>query len=161
MSQCPCGSGKSFSACCEPYLTGAADAPTAEALMRSRYTAYTLNKTAYIESSHDPETRDSLDLEATGRWAGESEWLGLKILRTEAGGKKDDRGIVEFEARYRQNGEEVLHHEESIFIRRGGTWFFYDGHKPSLTVVREEPKVGRNDPCPCGSGKKYKKCCGS
>ena len=98
MSQCPCGSGKSFSACCEPYLTGAADAPTAEALMRSRYTAYTLNKTAYIESSHDPETRDSLDLEATGRWAGESEWLGLKILRTEAGGKKDDRGIVEFEA---------------------------------------------------------------
>ncbi|WP_319560596.1 YchJ family protein [Marispirochaeta sp.] len=160
MSQCPCGSGKSYSACCEPFITGFKKAPAPEALMRSRYSAYTKNILSYIESSHDPETRDSLDLEATSRWAQDSEWLGLTILRTEAGGKGDDKGIVEFEARYRQDGEEQRHHEESIFVQRDGTWYFHDGHKPSLTVIREEPKIGRNDPCPCGSGKKYKKCCG-
>jgi len=160
MSQCPCGSGKAYAACCEPYIRGEKIAPTAEALMRSRYTAYTKKEISYIESSNDPDTRDSLDLEATSRWAEESEWLGLKILRVEEGGQKDVRGMVEFEARYRQNGEEVQHHEESIFVKRGDSWYFHDGHRPSRTVVREEPKLGRNDPCPCGSGKKYKKCCG-
>ena len=160
MSNCPCGSGKSFTACCDPFLRGEKKPSTAEAMMRSRYCAYTMNNTAYIESTHDPATRDSLDLDSTEEWARDSEWLGLEIVRTEEGGPKDEAGIVEFKASYRQEGEDVVHHEESSFVKRDGAWYFHDGHTPSATVVRESPKIGRNDPCPCGSGRKYKKCCG-
>ena len=160
MSKCPCGSGKSFSACCDPFLRGEKQPSTAEAMMRSRYSAYTTGNIAYIETTHDPATRDSLDLDSTEEWARNSEWLGLEIIRTEGGGPKDEEGIVEFKASYRHEGEDVVHHEESSFVRRDGSWYFHDGHTPSATVVRESPKIGRNDPCPCGSGKKYKKCCG-
>jgi SEC-C motif domain protein len=160
MSNCPCGSGKSFSACCDPFLRGAKKPSTAEAMMRSRYTAYTTNNIAYIESTHDPATRDSLNLDSTEEWARNSEWLGLEIIRTEGGGPKDEAGIVEFKASYRQEGEDVVHHEESSFVKQDGQWYFHDGHTPSATVVRDTPKVGRNDPCPCGSGRKFKKCCG-
>ena len=159
MAQCPCGSKKSYSLCCEPFLNGSKIPSTAEALMRSRYTAYTKAEIPYIESTHDPATRDSLDIESTRSWAAESEWLGLEIVATENGGKNDTKGTVEFKARYKQDGEEVVHHEYSSFVKQDGSWFFHDGHTPSATVVRESPKIGRNDPCPCGSGKKFKKCC--
>ena len=160
MSACPCGSGSEYSACCAPYITGQKQAATAETLMRSRYTAYVKNKISYIESTHDPATRDSLDLDATEEWARDSEWLGLEILAVEGGGAKDETGTVEFKARFTQEGEELVHHELSQFVKKEERWYFSDGHKPSTTVVRESPKVGRNDPCPCGSGRKYKKCCG-
>ncbi len=160
MSKCPCGSGKTFALCCEPYLTGNKQAPTAEAQMRARYSAYTTANMAYIESTHSPKTRDSLDIDSSREWAEESDWLGLEIVQTENGGKSDNDGTVEFIARYRQNGEEHTHHEVSSFVKEMGRWYFLDGAPPRKTVVRESPKVGRNDPCPCGSGKKYKKCCG-
>lgn len=160
MSSCPCGSGKDFTKCCEPFLQGAAVPATAEALMRSRYTAYTLEQMEYIENTHAPETRDSLDMEATCAWAKESTWLGLRILSTEAGGPQDSEGTVEFTARYRSHGEDFRHHEVSSFVKHDGSWYFLDGYTPTKTVVRDMPKVGRNEPCPCGSGKKYKNCCG-
>ena len=160
MSKCPCGSGKTFARCCEPYLTGNAQAPTAEAQMRARYTAYTTANMAFIESTHSPKTRDSLELESSRKWAEESEWLGLEIVSTDKGGTPDTEGTVEFIARYIQDGHEEKHHEISSFVKDGGRWYFMDGGSPRQTVVREEPKIGRNDPCPCGSGKKYKKCCG-
>lgn len=160
MTLCPCGSGKSYSQCCEPYITGAAIPATAEALMRSRYTAYTKKDVDYIEKTHAPETRDTLDMEATREWAEESNWLELNILRTEAGGSNDDTGTVEFTANYKVKKDEYRHHEISSFVKHDGVWYFLDGYTPSATVVRETPKVGRNEPCPCGSGKKYKKCCG-
>ena len=94
-------------------------------------------------------------------WAEQSEWDSITILRTERGGEKDSDGIVEFVARYKNRNMQMEHHEISEFRRSGGEWFFYDGAivgpKP---YVRTAPKVGPNDPCPCGSGKKYKKCCG-
>ncbi len=160
MKNCPCGSGKPFAPCCQPFLDGSAEAPSAEALMRSRYSAYVRNNIDYIIKTHNPDTRDGLDVEATRTWAEESEWRGLEIIRCEDGSEGDETGLVEFKASYLQNGEELRHHEVSYFKRVGGSWFFDEGYPARDTYVRKEPKIGRNDPCPCGSGKKYKKCCG-
>ena len=82
------------------------------------------------------------------------------MKRTEDGGEKDTTGVVEFVANYEVEGNAVRHHEISDFRRVEGEWFFRDGKEIPVTVWRDTPKVGRNDPCPCGSGKKYKKCHG-
>jgi SEC-C motif-containing protein len=130
--------------------------------MRSRYTAYTKGDVDYIVATHDPEHADRLDREATEEWAKEATWLGLDILACEQGQPGDETGTVEFVARYEQRGSERAHHERSTFRNVDGAWFFRDGDlvKPQ-PLKRAQPKVGRNEPCPCGSGKKYKKCCGS
>lgn len=160
--KCPCASGLNYSACCEKILKGAAKAETAEALMRSRYTAYTLADIAYIEKTLAPESRSDFDADATRQWAEESEWKGLKILSTEQGQSSDNKGVVEFIASYVKNGSNEEHHERSRFRKdSSGQWLFIDGNvlSPQTTHLRAEAKIGRNDPCPCGSGKKYKKCC--
>lgn len=172
---CPCGSNQSFNQCCEPFLTGAAMPSTAEQLMRSRYTAFTKADVKYLEKTLAPESRSDFDAAATKKWADQSKWKGLQILATEKGGAEDKKGTVEFIATYVAEGEGLDHHETSQF-RKGdnGQWYFVDGdshthregeghhhhHEKPQTVQRESPKIGRNDPCICGSGKKYKKCCG-
>lgn len=156
---CPCGSQKVFSSCCEPLLRDG-KATTAEQLMRSRYVAYTLSKMDYILSTHDEETRDELDMNIANEWASKSTWLGLEVVSTEAGGEKDDNGLVEFKARYRVDGKRQQHHELSEFVKREGEWFYHDGKAPKIAQIRNTDKIGRNDFCICGSGKKYKKCCG-
>ena len=84
------------------------------------------------------------------------------MVRVEAGGKEDDRGVVEFIARYKQKGVEHRHHERSRFARgEDGRWMYLDGDTVKPPPVLRGEKVGRNQPCPCGSGKKYKKCCGA
>lgn len=129
--------------------------------MRSRYTAYTLARIDYISATHDPRTRASHDAGQAREWAEKSEWLGLEILATDAGGVDDTEGTVEFIARYRVDDEQHEHRERSFFVKRDGVWYFSDGKILGPRQRRlEAPKVGRNDPCPCGSGKKYKKCCG-
>lgn len=157
---CPCGSQKNYSDCCEKLINGE-KAATAEQLMRSRYVAYTQANIDYIEKTHDKATRKDLDLDVAKQWAQGSEWLGLDVVSTEAGQEDNDTGLVEFKAHYRVNGERQQHHELSEFVKKDGEWFYHDGKMPELKQVRRDtPKVGRNDPCPCGSGKKYKKCCG-
>ncbi|GAB4525302.1 MAG: YchJ family protein [Haliangiales bacterium] len=160
--QCPCTSGRAFDACCGPYINGDAKPETAEALMRSRYSAYATENIDYVLATHDPATRDEVDPEGALTWARESTWEGLTIVDTEAGGPDDQDGVVEFIARYEAQGQHVGHHERSRFQRIDGVWHYIDGDmvKPK-PVVRETPKVGRNEPCPCGSGKKYKKCHGA
>ncbi|MBN1378044.1 MAG: YchJ family protein [Gammaproteobacteria bacterium] len=161
MPTCPCGSGKTFSKCCEPYLSGKQSAPTAEALMRSRYTAFTKVDMEYLKRTHHPKTRSELDVSGTEQWAREAEWLGLEIINTEKGGADDTEGTVEFKASYRLNNEKCVLHELSRFERKQKNWMYLDGRLPDIKQYRREtPKVGRNDPCRCGSGKKYKKCCG-
>lgn len=145
-----------------PFIEGSSLPSTAAELMASRYVAYTLGNIDYLVTSHDPQTRHQVDRKATEMWAREAEWLSLEILRTEGGGPDDARGEVEFVARYRQNGAEHIHHERSDFRRADGRWYFVDGKRVSDPPVRRTtPKIGRNDPCPCGSGKKHKKCCGA
>jgi SEC-C motif-containing protein len=161
MTICPCGTERSFHGCCGRYIESRENAPTAEALMRSRYTAYTLADIDYITATHDPATRGNHDPEEARRWAKDSEWLGLEILSTELGGANDSEGTVAFLARYRTGEGEHEHRERSFFAKREGSWFFVRGKVLGPRPVRMEgPKVGRNDPCPCGSGKKFKKCCG-
>ena len=129
--------------------------------MRARYSAFATGRVEYILNTVHPDKRDGHDTESTRAWATESEWLGLEIVDTHGGQSSDDEGTVEFIARYRTgDGELVSHHEISRFQRVDGTWFFHDGEPVSQGTVRHsQPKVGRNDPCPCGSGRKSKKCC--
>jgi len=155
---CPCGSGRSFATCCEPYLAGKAAAPTAEALMRSRYSAYATHAVGYIVSTCADD--DGIDEAATRRWSEKADWKGLRILRTEQGGPTDDEGVVEFVAEYVMDGLRDEHHETASFVKKDGKWLYESGEVKTATVVRAAPKVGRNEPCPCGSGKKYKQCHG-
>jgi SEC-C motif-containing protein len=160
MTQCLCGSNQSFETCCEPFLNGAASAPTAEALMRARYSAYVKANIDFIEQTIHPSARKGFDRESARKWAEQSQWQGLEILNVIDGKEEDSEGSVEFIATYSQKDEEVQHHELATFRKEDGAWTFVDGRIVNLPFRRDQPKIGRNDPCPCGSGKKYKKCCG-
>lgn len=159
--ECPCGSGKSFGDCCQKIISGEVKAPTAEALMRARYSSYVSGDILFLRDSSTAPVKAEFDERSSRAWSRAARWHGLEILSTEGGGENDDTGVVEFRATYTANGEFCNHHEISNFVREPDGWKFDDGHlvgeKP---LVRETPKVGRNDPCPCGSGKKFKKCCG-
>ena len=157
---CPCGSQRDFATCCEPIIRGKKKAETPEALMRARYTAYTHLDVDFLYDSSTDKVRGEFDREETRHWASESQWHGLEILKTEGGESGDPSGVVEFRARYTVKDRPCNHHERATFIREGKEWKFDDGQILGPEPVRREhPKIGRNDPCPCGSGKKHKKCC--
>jgi SEC-C motif domain protein len=160
MSNCPCGSDKPFGECCEPFINGMANAPTAEALMRARYSAYVTANIDFIERTFHSSTRAQFDRESARKWAEGSQWHGLQILKIIDGKEQDAEGTVEFIATYSQNDEEVKHHEVSTFRKEAGAWSFVDGRMSHQPFRRDQPKIRRNDLCYCGSGKKYKKCCG-
>ena len=159
MTNCPCGSDTPYSDCCQPIITGAMPAETAEQLMRARYSAYVVADTDFIFASTHPEHRKDYDHQGTKEWAESADWEGLEIVATDKGGAEDSSGEVEFVARFREKGALREHHELARFTRENGTWFFTEG-----AMVRPKPvtvnKTGRNDPCPCGSRAKFKKCCG-
>ena len=159
MSLCPCGSGKDLDACCGPVIKGG-PASSPEALMRSRYAAYVLCEVDHLERSLAPEARTDHDRAGAEQWAKSVDWLGLSILSASPISAADQTGTVEFSAHFRQGGMEQRHHETSNFRREGESWVYVDGKVHNTPVVRSHPKVGRNDPCPCGSGKKFKQCCG-
>lgn len=156
---CPCRSGRNFSDCCAPFLAGRTDPPTPEALMRSRYSAFATANIDYLRDSLLPASRLDFDRDGALEWSRSSEWTGLEIRRTEGGGPEDMQGYVEFLAAFSQSGEPRLHHETGRFVRHEGRWYYADGVSGQGT--RHVEKIGRNDPCSCGSGKKYKKCCGA
>jgi len=160
MAQCPCGSGSDFDQCCGPFIGGVA-APTPEALMRSRYTAFVRCDFDYVEKTHAPEARGEFDRSLAESRNETVQWTGLKVLETTGGGLADDSGTVEFAASYKGDGGPGVHHERSTFRREDGQWLYVDGVIDPKSPPRRTTKVGRNDPCPCGSGKKYKKCCGA
>ncbi len=157
--KCPCGSEKSLADCCKPYIKGKKKAPTPEALMRARYTAYATQETQFILESNAPQTADDVDLDATKQWSKKAEWEGFELVSSKME-EGESQAELEFIARYSIDGQQMKHHELSTFVKQDGSWYFLDGDtvKPK-PIRREGPKIGRNDPCPCGSGKKYKKCC--
>ena len=158
---CPCGSGKPFDSCCGPLLAGGS-AATPEALMRSRFTAYAKRSYLHLRRSLSKEQQADFSEKDAREWAESSEWLGLEVTATEGGGPDDQEGTVDFVARFRTAGEERKHVEKARFVREDGQWVYAGQVIPKAEPVRREaPKVGRNDPCPCGSGKKYKKCHGA
>ena len=158
---CPCKSGKSFGECCGPVIAGAVRAETAEALMRARYSSYVTGDIEFLRTSSTAAVQADFDEEASRNWSKMARWHGLEIIAAEGGRPGDEKGVVEFRALYTANGEFCNHHEVAQFVREPDGWKFDDGEivgeKP---VLRAEPKVNRNALCPCGSGKKYKKCCG-
>jgi SEC-C motif-containing protein len=163
-AKCPCGSGKTLDSCCLPKIQGKAKAATAEELLRARYTAFTLGEVEYIIKTHHSRTAKDLSREEVEQWSKNSEWLGLTIHNKDKGEATDDTGTIEFHVRYqaRDKKKPTDHYERSVFEKEGGQWKFVDaeGAESGTPIRRAEPKVGRNDPCTCGSGKKYKKCCG-
>lgn len=160
MTPCPCGSDAAFDDCCGPIMAGA-PAPSPEALMRSRFTAFVKGDLDYIESTHAKDVRDTFNRSAAESTAKSVEWVSLEIVKTSEGEEGDDTGTVEFAARFKKDGELQVHHELANFKQEDGRWVYVDGKmNPHGEPVRVE-KIGRNEPCPCGSGKKYKKCCGA
>jgi SEC-C motif-containing protein len=118
---CPCGSNKYFADCCALYLESNQTAPTAEALMRSRYSAYTLLREDYLLITWHPSTRPSvlgLAEEAA------TKWLGLEVKRHEQ--QDAEHAIVEFVARYKMGGRAHRLAEVSRFVREDGRWFYVD-----------------------------------
>ncbi|WP_184046066.1 YchJ family protein [Roseospira visakhapatnamensis] len=161
MERCPCGSGQDLEACCGPLLAGT-PAPTAEALMRSRYVAYTRGDIDHLVRTMSVEARVDFDPIEARSIATDARWDGLEVHAVAGGGPDDDAGEVEYVARFRYKGQNRFHHERARFERDAqGAWQVAGGEANPRSAPRRVVKVGRNDPCPCGSGKKYKKCCGA
>ncbi|MEM9769301.1 MAG: YchJ family protein [Cyanobacteria bacterium P01_D01_bin.71] len=152
-SACPCGSQRPFGGCCEPYLSGRQLAPTAEALMRSRYAAFCVQNIDYLLATHHPTKRTLGDRASLAKSMKNTTWLGLTILATQQGHPDDQLGMVEFVAHFQADKPGQIH-ERSRFQKQKGRWFYVDGE----LLPPVEPR--RNDPCWCGSGKKFKQCHG-
>lgn len=146
---CPCGNPAEYEACCGLRHSGLGPASTAEALMRSRYTAYVKGLAPYLAATQ----RAPLDEKGTLSWSGSVKWVGLTVHNSR-GGEGDAIGEVEFTARYLNGNKLCSLHERSAFERLDGRWIYTTG-----TPDHAEVKVERNAPCPCGSGRKFKSCC--
>lgn len=147
---CFCCSKRPFSECCEPILQDHAKALTPQSLMRSRYTAYVLEQEEYLLATWAPSTRPaSLSLQEN-----RVKWLSLTIHSHSDEQKSGDRGEVDFSAQFIDHDQLCTLREISTFIRNSGLWYYLDG---SNEISRK--KLGRNASCPCGSGKKFKRCC--
>lgn len=151
-SPCPCQSGRSYTDCCGPLLEGVSRAETAEQLMRSRYSAFAIGNAQYLLNTLHPNQRQPDEFTHIKSGLQNIEWTGLTIVDRESGEKDDIEGIVEFVAQYQLRGQPGRLHERSRFLFEQNQWFYLDGIHPP------EALPGRNAPCWCGSGKKYKKC---
>jgi SEC-C motif-containing protein len=147
-SSCSCQSGTPYTQCCQPLHTGQVKALKAEQLMRSRYSAFVLGKIEYLIATLHPDKRQTDDHQTLKKTIEQTSWLGLRIIKHHP---QADLSQVEFVAFYQ---EESIHqlHERSNFIKQDNQWFYVDGE--FLPPV----KLSRNDPCFCGSGKKFKRC---
>lgn len=152
---CPCGSKKDFSLCCQPLLTGERTAETPEQLMRSRFTAfYRGDAWDYVLKTWHPDTRPSVTAAELAEESRLAKWERLEIRDTKMDG---DKGEVTFCAWYRDQTGLHPHIERSQFVRYNGEWVYTTGE---FLPYSRTAKIKPNDPCPCGSGKKYKRCCG-
>ena len=147
---CPCGSSLPYATCCLPVLDDHRRAVTAEALMRSRYTAFVKKHEAHIITTwhinNRPKTLNFEDHPVV--------WLSLEVREVLDGSANDTTGTVDFTSTYLENGLLSRLREKSQFVREDGLWYYLSGE----CVVKRQ-KVERNGPCPCGSGKKFKRCC--
>lgn len=148
-SSCPCQSGLVYEACCAPLHRGVQTASSAEALMRSRYAAYVRQEIDYIVATTVPAQQALLDRAAISAWSRQTEWDGLAVWRHTMVGRVHAQ--VAFSAYFREAGQRRQHDELSAFVRIGAYWYFID---PTV------PLPGMKTACFCGSGKKFKLCCG-
>ena len=167
MKDCPCGTGFPYTDCCGPWIRGVGHADTAEDLMRSRFSAFSLGDWDYLEKSLHPDERTSCG-DACQQQKG-IRWTRLEILESKKGGTFDEEGEVSFAAYFTQDGENKNLQETAKFLRVNGQWYYSQRTSKVMSKTltaseipyqRNQAKIGRNDPCPCNSGKKFKKCCG-
>jgi SEC-C motif domain protein len=157
MRPCPCGTGKNYTECCGVFIEGQQKPLTPEALMRSRYTAYTQANTDYLLQTAKSPAKDRFDEQLSRKWAKQVEWIGLEVKNAST---ESTKGFVEFIASFKENGKLKAIHELSEFHYEDSVWYYVDGkHLPLNNTTSHSTHIGRNDLCPCGSGKKYKKCC--
>ena len=149
MHMCPCGSSKPYNQCCYPFLHENQIPATPEALMRSRYTAYSEANIDYIVQTMKGPALENFDAAEARAWAREVNWIKLNVLKSPT--PANNKGFVEFAAHYLQHNQECILHEFSEFHLENGKWYYIQG---------VEPKLSRNESCFCGSNKKFKKCCG-
>jgi len=152
--KCPCGSKKTFDNCCFKVIT-TKKAVTAEQLMRSRYSAYATNNAQYIFDTYASSSKKEQSLKAISQWAKQCKWISLSIKSTTTHG---DDATVEFIAHYVQNSTLYQLHENSNFIKTDEHWYYVDGEILNHKLLN---KIKVNELCPCGTGKKFKKCCGT
>jgi SEC-C motif-containing protein len=163
-NKCPCLSGNEYSQCCGPYIKGDNIPGTPEQLMRSRYTAYTMANIDYVFATMADGALKQSDRAESLKWAKTSKWLGLEVTDAPVVNSDADYGEVEFIASFAQNNKQHKLKERAKFKKIEGRWFYTGNAVVNKNINNIDPvkvnKVGRNDPCSCGSGKKYKKCCG-
>lgn len=153
---CLCGTGLNYSDCCARYHNGEQPA-TAEQLMRARFCAYAKRNANYLLSSWASEKRPAkIDFSKET-----AEWQRLQIIQCKKGRDKDNKGLVEFKAFYSQEGEEHFMHEISRFVKQNQRWHYLDGVIKAAGKAEASQNSGRNALCSCGSGKKFKRCCGA
>jgi SEC-C motif-containing protein len=129
---------------------------SAKALLEARYQAFVSGNVDFIIESHHPESRANLDRNSLEAWSKESQWGGLTIEEVEEG---KEVTFITFTVRYTRGAETVNHRERAEFKLVDGKWHYFDSEFPKPKTLKRDPElVGRNEPCPCGSGKKYKKC---
>ncbi len=158
ISICPCGSEKSYLSCCGQYIEQQQLPDTPEQLMRSRYTAYTMVNIDYISKTMQGSAALHFDPTSAKNRTEQVQWLKLEVLRSYIDSNNQNQGFVEFKAFYRLANQEHCLHELSEFHLQNGQWYYVDGQVDFKSP--NKIKVNRNEPCSCGSGKKYKKCCG-
>src|SRR6185295_15265893 len=152
---CPCGTGKTFAQCCDPILRQQKPAENAEILMRSRFTAHVARDFAHLhrtvlETWKEPYVPDPD--------AGGTDWTRL-VIHSHEPSHRPDTSFVDFTAYYKEGDKELALHEKAEFQKVEGTWLYTRAVRQGPAPIKTtEAKVGRNDPCPCGSGKKYKQC---
>ncbi|PCJ46163.1 MAG: zinc chelation protein SecC [Moraxellaceae bacterium] len=161
---CPCGSNSSYQQCCQRFHSGADVAFTAKQLMRSRYCAFVKRNVPYLLKTRHSSTQSQDDPQQLQQSCQNTQWLGLNIHHCQQGLAKDSVGTVSFSAHYRESGSVGVLSETSRFIKEGQRWYYVDGKvgEDHQTQEETEPlnKPGRNEPCWCGSGKKFKRCHG-
>lgn len=181
-SKCFCGMPRNYAECCGAIIDAKRLAVSAEELMRARYSSYVNGRIDFLERSQSFLSDTDFNPVESQKWSANSTWIRLEIIKLENGHYDESEGIVEFKAIFKfkesylpelvedintlsnENREYLLseqcHHERARFVKEHGAWKYQDG-----TIIGEGsfklpiPLVGRNDACPCGSGKKYKKCC--
>jgi SEC-C motif-containing protein len=125
--------------------------------MRSRYAAYVLRDVPYLLETWDVTKRPAaIDFSKEN-----ITWLRLEIVDTKKGSYADNKGIVTFKAFYQQDDIECVMNEISRFTKINGRWFYLDGVIKSMGAIILQTNQGKNAACTCGSGKKFKRCCGA
>ncbi len=150
VQNCPCGQGQ-YATCCQPLHEGVAYAQTAAQLMRSRYSAFALQKIDYIVATTALGQQSDLDREAIAQWSRSNRWLALELVQVNEKLDKN-HAMVEFKADYADaQAQPQQHHEQSYFVLHQGRWYFLDPTTDRLPSMKHA--------CVCGSEKKFKHCC--